>query len=58
MTTADLDQLVLRANHAGHNSIAEYAQELVKALTLIADCQSGVWGRIARDVLDGKDYDR
>jgi len=32
MTTADLDALVLRANRAGHNSIAEYALELEGAL--------------------------
>ena len=57
MTTADLDALVLRANRAGHNSIAEYALALERALIAIADIESGSWGRLSREALDDKKAD-
>lgn len=37
ITTAELDALVLRANNAGHNSIAEYALWLERALAIAQD---------------------
>ena len=52
MTTADLDALVLRANRAGHSSIAEYALELERVLAKIADDKADtVSRRIAQDTL-------
>ena len=52
MTTADLDALVLRANRAGHDSIAEYALELERVLAKIADDKADtVSRRIAQDTL-------
>jgi hypothetical protein len=55
MTTAELDALVVRANRAGHNSIAEYALALERTLRTIADANSGVWTRMAHDTLHGKE---
>ena len=50
-----LDYLVRRANRAGHASIPDYTMALVKALSTIADANAGVWSRVARDALDGKE---
>jgi len=50
-----LDYLVRRANRAGHTTVPDYTMALIKALTTIADANAGVWSRIARDALDGKE---
>jgi len=54
MTTADLDALVLRANRAGHNSIAEYALALERALSIVGS-YAVASVRVTREVLDGKE---
>jgi hypothetical protein len=60
MDQADLDALARRANTAGFNSIAAYAEALetehrriLPALELIAESpDSGRWGRVALAALD------
>ena len=42
MTTAELDALVLRANNAGHNSIAEYAIALEQLIQELYERVSGL----------------
>ena len=53
MNDAELHELAARAHRAGHDSIALYCAELVKALVTIAEANSGVWGRIAHEALYG-----
>ena len=53
MNETQLNELAARAHRAGHDSIALYCAELVKALVKIADANSGVWGRIAHEALHG-----
>jgi hypothetical protein len=51
VTPAELDELVRRANTAGHDSIPGHYAECVRALVWIADNQSGIWGVRAREAL-------
>jgi hypothetical protein len=53
MNETELHELAARAHRAGHDSIALYCAELVKALVKIAEANSGVWGRIAHEALYG-----
>lgn len=48
-----MDELAARASRLGYESVMAYALDLEAALRRIADAESGYWGRIARQALDG-----
>lgn len=54
MTSAEEFALIRRMNDAGFQNALEYAAHLEMALRYIADQESGIWGVIARQALDGE----
>jgi hypothetical protein len=54
MTPTELDALARRASSAGHNSIASHYQACLLALVAISNANSGPWGRVAYDALNGR----
>jgi hypothetical protein len=57
MTPSELDALARRASSAGHTSIASHYQACLLALTAISNANSGPWGRVAWQALNGRgDY--
>lgn len=53
-----MDELAARASRAGCQSVMEYCRLLETALRFIADSESGIWGVIARQALDGEKVQR
>jgi hypothetical protein len=54
MLLRELDQLVRRAQAAGHPDIPTYCLSLERALQEIAGAESGVWGQVAATALKGR----